>query len=250
MGCLPRSACLRSNELDHIPPILERINGDKNGTKEHPMEECSVHESTSGIYSSDYASSKEPIRKSKRVKRPAKKSSDASTAGVVIRETHRKSLSKKKEKMIVEKRKGIDFLLEVALTEEPHEKGLNSGHETDENESGFESDQEENKDDEEEKKDEFVKIPLNEPVDTDEGLIQKEGTDAKMTNVQQGNENPEITLNQFIEDAHVTLSTVLQKTTVLVTRSSHSSDLASKFLNFSDIPYTDAEIVPEQFLNS
>ncbi|GJT81761.1 hypothetical protein Tco_1056103 [Tanacetum coccineum] len=62
-----------------------------------------------------------------------------------------------------------------------------------------------------------------------------------MTNVQQGNENPEIL--QVIEDAYVTLSTVPQKTKVPVTSSSHSSDLAVKFLNFSDIPYTDAEIV-------
>nr|GFB42228.1 hypothetical protein [Tanacetum cinerariifolium] len=54
MRCLPRSACLRSNELDQIPPILERMKGDKNGTKEHPREDCSVHESASGIYSSDY----------------------------------------------------------------------------------------------------------------------------------------------------------------------------------------------------
>ncbi|GKE65128.1 hypothetical protein Tco_1519289, partial [Tanacetum coccineum] len=60
----------------------------------------------------------EPIRKSKRVKRPAKKSFDAPTTGIVIRETPVKSLSKKKEKMTVEKRKGIDFLYEVALTEE------------------------------------------------------------------------------------------------------------------------------------
>nr|GEX95844.1 hypothetical protein [Tanacetum cinerariifolium] len=63
-------------------------------------------------------SPKEPTRKSKRVKRPAKKSSDAPTVGVVIRETHVKSLSKKKEKITVEKRKGIDFLSEGALTEE------------------------------------------------------------------------------------------------------------------------------------
>ncbi|GKD36808.1 hypothetical protein Tco_1257015 [Tanacetum coccineum] len=64
------------------------------------------------------ASPEEPTRKSKRVKRPAKKSSDASTIGVVIRETPMKSLSKKKEKMTVEKRKGIDLLSKVALTEE------------------------------------------------------------------------------------------------------------------------------------
>ncbi|GJY67311.1 zf-CCHC domain-containing protein [Tanacetum coccineum] len=43
--------------------------------------------------------------------------------------------------------------------------------------------------------------------------------------------------------AHVTISTFPKKTEVLVTSSSRSSDLASKFLNFSDIPQTDAEIV-------
>ncbi|GJS81934.1 hypothetical protein Tco_0748475 [Tanacetum coccineum] len=88
-----------------------------------------------------------------------------------------------------------------------------------------------------------VDIRLNKPVTTDEGFNQKEGADAEMTNIQQGNENPEITLNQVVEDAYVTLSTVPQKTEVPVTSSSHSSDLASKFLNFSNIPHTDAEIV-------
>ncbi|GJZ56622.1 hypothetical protein Tco_0611815 [Tanacetum coccineum] len=88
-----------------------------------------------------------------------------------------------------------------------------------------------------------VDLRMNEPVTTDEGFIQKEGTDAEMINVQRGNENPEITLNQVIEDAHVTLSTVTKKTEILVTSSSHSSDLASKFLKFLDIPHTDAEIV-------
>ncbi|GKD62495.1 hypothetical protein Tco_1300004 [Tanacetum coccineum] len=51
-----------------------------------------------------------------------------------------------------------------------------------------------------------VDIRLNEPVDTDKWFVQEEGTNAAMTNVQQGNENPEIL--QVIEDAHVTLSTV------------------------------------------
>ncbi|GJR64213.1 hypothetical protein Tco_0010278 [Tanacetum coccineum] len=41
----------------------------------------------------------------------------------------------------------------------------------------------------------------------------------------------------------VTISTITKKTKVPVTSSSHSSDLASKFLNFSDIPHVDAEIV-------
>ncbi|GKD41458.1 hypothetical protein Tco_1261665, partial [Tanacetum coccineum] len=64
------------------------------------------------------ASPKEPTRKLKRVKRPAKKSNDTPTTCVVIRETPVKSLSKKKENMTIEKRKGIDLLSEVALTEE------------------------------------------------------------------------------------------------------------------------------------
>ncbi|GJV04874.1 hypothetical protein Tco_1338443 [Tanacetum coccineum] len=263
-------------------------------------------------------SSEEPIKKTKRVKRSANKSSSALTVSVVKRDTLAVSLSKKKEKVTVEKRKGIDLLFEVALTEEAQyeevqkkslrdfhkthpsgsgivtkttprkdeddsnndhdsrskgsdqerdsgddntksdsEKGSDSEHETDENESGSESDQQENEedveDDEEEKDNELVKTPsnstddedeinvedkaegdkdegmdyttnqfdddvdlrMNEPVTTDEGFNQKEGTDAEMTN----------------------------KTEVPVTSSSHSSDLASKFLNFLDIPQTDAEIV-------
>ncbi|GJV06310.1 hypothetical protein Tco_1343966 [Tanacetum coccineum] len=294
------------------------------------------------------ASPEEPTRKLKRVKRPAKKSSDAPTAGVVIIEAPMKSLSKKKEKMTVEKRKGIDLLSEVALTEgaqyeevckkslrdfhKTHpsgsgtatkiapsaakikpsvinegtgvkpgvpdvtkeelteseaeswgkdeddrnidhdsrsegsdqerdsgddntqcdsEKGSDFKHETDENESGSESDQEENEEeidnDEEEEKDEFVKTLTNDTDDEDETKIkdktkgeEDEGIDYT-TN--QFDDDVNITLNQVIEDAHVTLSTVTKKTEVLVTSSSHSSDLASKFLNFSDIPHTDAEIV-------
>ncbi|GJS70602.1 hypothetical protein Tco_0703443 [Tanacetum coccineum] len=88
-----------------------------------------------------------------------------------------------------------------------------------------------------------VDVRLNEPVNTDEGFIQKEGTDAEMINVQQGNENLDITLNQVVEDAYVTISTIAKETKVPVTSSSHSSNLASKFLKFSDIPPTDAEII-------
>ncbi|GKD40547.1 hypothetical protein Tco_1260754 [Tanacetum coccineum] len=36
--------------------------------------------------------------------------------------------------------------------------------------------------------DDDVDIRLNEPVNTDEGFIQKEGTNAEMINIQQGNE--------------------------------------------------------------
>nr|GEU70848.1 hypothetical protein [Tanacetum cinerariifolium] len=161
------------------------------------------------------------------------------------------------------------------------EKGSDFEHETDENESDSKSNQEENEeeigDDEEEEDDEFVRTPsndsddetnisdnpegdkdeemdyttsqlyndvdirLNEPVDINEGFIQKEGTNDGMINIWRGNDNPEI--SQVIEDAHVTLCTVPQKTEASVTNSSHSSDLASKFLKFLDISHTDSEIV-------
>ncbi|GJX45243.1 hypothetical protein Tco_0261919 [Tanacetum coccineum] len=84
---------------------------------------------------------------------------------------------------------------------------------------------------------------LEEPTETASGIVQGEGTDAEMTESQQGNENLETTQEQVVEDAYVTISTVTKKTEVLVTSSSRSSDLASKFLNFLDIPHTDAEIV-------
>ncbi|GJY27060.1 hypothetical protein Tco_0401786 [Tanacetum coccineum] len=116
-------------------------------------------------------------------------------------------------------------------TQSNNENESDSKHETDENELGSESDQEvneEDEDDEEEMKDELVKTPSNESddedeikitdkaeVDTDKEFVQEEGTNAAMTNEMMGP----------------------------VTRSSHSSDLADKFLNFSDIPHTDAKIV-------
>nr|GEV55499.1 uncharacterized mitochondrial protein AtMg00810-like [Tanacetum cinerariifolium] len=160
------------------------------------------------------------------------------------------------------------------VTKEESSESFESNHQ--ENEEEFE-------DDEEEKEDEYVKTPsyysptddedktivddnaksdkdeeidyttrqlyddldirLNEPVHTDEGLVQKEGADAEMINVQQGNENLETTLDQVVEDAHVTINTIAKKTKVPVTSSYHSSDLADKFLNFVDIPTTKAEIV-------
>nr|GEW02175.1 hypothetical protein [Tanacetum cinerariifolium] len=125
-------------------------------------------------------------------------------------------------------------------------------HETNESESGLDSDHEENKedeDDEEEVKDELIKTPSNDSNDEDETKITDkaegdEDEEMDYTTSQlydDGNENPKIL--QVIEDAHVTLSTVPQTTEVLVTSSSHSSDLVAKFLKFSDIPNTDAEIV-------
>ncbi|GKB38420.1 hypothetical protein Tco_0883362 [Tanacetum coccineum] len=136
-----------------------------------------------------------------------------------------------------------------------NENESDSEHKTDENESGSEYDQEVNEEDEDDE--EEVRTNLLRPLPMilmmkmkQRSLIKQKVmkmkrwitllvTDAVMTNVQHGNENPEIV--QVIEDTHVTLSTVPLKTEVPVTSSSHSSDLAAKFLNFLDIPHTDAE---------
>ncbi|GKE44168.1 hypothetical protein Tco_1471452, partial [Tanacetum coccineum] len=74
-------------------------------------------------------------------------------------------------------------------------------------------------------------------------VVQGEGAGVEMIDAQQRNENLETTQEQVVKDAYVTISTITKKTKVPATSSSHSSDLASKFLNFSDIPHTDAEIV-------
>ncbi|GKB44107.1 hypothetical protein Tco_0889049 [Tanacetum coccineum] len=73
--------------------------------------------------------------KSKRVKRPAKKSTKASARGVVIRETPEMPLSKKKEKVVVTRGKGIELLSQVALTEdtqfeEVRKKSIRDFHKT------------------------------------------------------------------------------------------------------------------------
>ncbi|GJT85685.1 hypothetical protein Tco_1067402 [Tanacetum coccineum] len=129
-------------------------------------------------------------------------------------------------------------------TQSDKEKGSDSGHETDENETGSESDQEENEEEVEDDEDETnyeSKVEDKAKGNEDKGMHYT--TNQFDDDVDQGNENLEITLNQVIEDAHVKISTVTKKTEVPVTSSSHSSDLSSKFLNFLDIPYTDAEIV-------
>ncbi|GKB62709.1 hypothetical protein Tco_0918895 [Tanacetum coccineum] len=258
-------------------------------------------------------SSEEPTGKSKRVKRPAKKSTKAPARGVVIRETpempSQKSLrdfhkthpsgsgtvsktapsATKIKHSVTNEGTGVkagfpDVTEEESSeseaeswendeddnnneqdssgedsdqendsdddkTQSDNENELDSEHEIDENKSGSESHQKENEkdigDDEQEVKEEFVKTLSNDFDDEDEEKItdkaKEEDTNAEITNVQQGNEHPEI--SQVIEDAHVTLSTVPRKTEVPVTSSSHSSDLASKFLIFLEIHHTDAEII-------
>ncbi|GKB81689.1 hypothetical protein Tco_0948584 [Tanacetum coccineum] len=64
------------------------------------------------------ASPKEPAKKSKRVKRPAKKSTTTPTTGVVIRDTLGVSISKKKIPAKADLGKGIELLLDASLLED------------------------------------------------------------------------------------------------------------------------------------
>ncbi|GKD37139.1 hypothetical protein Tco_1257346 [Tanacetum coccineum] len=89
----------------------------------------------------------------------------------------------------------------------------------------------------------MIKKKKKEPTETATRIVYGEGNDTEMTEAQQGNGNLETIQEQVVEDAHVTISTISKKTKVPVTSSSRSSDLASKFLKFSNIPQTDAEIV-------
>ncbi|GKA64167.1 hypothetical protein Tco_0763773 [Tanacetum coccineum] len=222
-------------------------------------------------------SSEEPTKKSKRVKRSAKKSTKAPVEGVVIRETPEMPLSKKKEKVDVARGKGIELLSEVALTEdaqyeEVRKKSLRDFHKTHPSGSGTvtkttpsatkikpsvtnegtgvkpgvpdvteEESSKKVEDEEEEKKDAFVKTPSNDSGDEDE---------TKNTDNTEGDEDREIdyTTSQLYDDVDIRLNKPVQaddemKTEVPVSSSSHSSDLAAKFLNFLDIPTTEADIV-------
>ncbi|GJR53168.1 hypothetical protein Tco_1403689 [Tanacetum coccineum] len=166
-------------------------------------------------------SPEESTGKSKRVKRPANKSTKDPERGVVIRETPKMPFSEKKEKVDVTRDfhkthpSGSGTVTKTAPSAAKI-KPLVISKETGvkpRNPDVTEEESSETKGDEDEKMDyttsqlyDDVDIRLNEPVDTDKGFIQEEGTNAKMTNIHQGNENPEI--SQVIEDAHVKLSTV------------------------------------------
>ncbi|GJV93975.1 copia protein [Tanacetum coccineum] len=91
-------------------------------------------------------------------------------------------------------------------------------NESEEQESDSEQDEESDDDDQEEEElDNDADARLEEPTETATGIVQGEGNDTEMTEAQQGNENLETTQEQVVEDAHVTISTVLKKTEVPVT---------------------------------
>nr|GEU87552.1 hypothetical protein [Tanacetum cinerariifolium] len=88
-----------------------------------------------------------------------------------------------------------------------------------------------------------VDARLNEPTQTDKEVVQDKEADVEITDAQQEKENLEITQEQVVEDANVTILTVVKETVVPVFSSSHSSELALKFLNFTNIHPNNAEIV-------
>ncbi|GKC11625.1 hypothetical protein Tco_1008407 [Tanacetum coccineum] len=197
----------------------------------------------------------EPVQKGKRVKRYAKKSSTTPAAGIVFRETPVKTKSTGKEKVDVSRRKGIDLLSEVALAEKAQLKeitpivtnegignkpGVPDVTEDDSTESESESweQDEESKDDnqEEEETDQENESKYDE-IKSDEDKGMDDTTNQFDDDVDARLEEPTQTGKEIVQGVGA------DKTGVPVTSSSCSSDLASKFLNFSDIPQTDAEIV-------
>ncbi|GJZ90298.1 hypothetical protein Tco_0662225, partial [Tanacetum coccineum] len=116
-------------------------------------------------------------------------------------------------------------------------------HQSESEDDEIESDEDKGMDDTNDQFDDDVDARLEEPTQTGNEIIQGEDADVEIDEAQQGNENLETTQEQVVDDAHVTITTVTKKTKVHVTSSSRSSDLALKFLNFADIPQTNAEIV-------
>ncbi|GJY75170.1 hypothetical protein Tco_0480286 [Tanacetum coccineum] len=84
-----------------------------------------------------------------------------------------------------------------------------------------------------------VYVKLTDPYLADEGTVHEETTDAEKIDAQLENVHQEPTFDQVMEDAHVTFTAI----SVSVQSSSISSDLASKYVTFENIPTTEAEIV-------
>ncbi|GJX15617.1 hypothetical protein Tco_0216449 [Tanacetum coccineum] len=214
---------------------------------------------------------------------PTKKSSTTQTAGVKIRDTPNVSVSQKKPSAKVDRGKGIDLLSEIALTEvaqlkEVQKKSMRDFHRihasgsgkgaslqpkalkvdktipTDTNEGTRTYKDDENNDDDANNKknddksdddrsesNEFVHTPsYYTPTDDEEEFVKDDEEDSitkELYDDLNGNKQQETVYEQVMEDAHITL------TTVHVPSSSISSDLASKYFNFDNIPTTYAEIV-------
>ncbi|GJZ14595.1 hypothetical protein Tco_0550272 [Tanacetum coccineum] len=224
----------------------------------------------------------EPVKKGKRLKTPAKKSASKPTTGIVIREPPVEAKSKRKEKRKVRKKSLRDFhkthpsgsgtitetlpsvkkITPTITSEGTGDKlGVPDVTNDDSSESEFESwgNDEDDSNNEQESSDESSKQENeSEEQESDSEQDEESNDDQEEEEFDQENESEDDeiksdeeqgmddTTNQFDDDADARLEEptetgIVQE--VPVTSSSRSSDLASKFLNFSDIPQTDAEIV-------
>nr|GEZ72473.1 hypothetical protein [Tanacetum cinerariifolium] len=221
------------------------------------MKESKVYKTYLG-----YATYKEPVTKGKRVKRSVKKSSTKPTTCIVIREPPIETKSKRKEKShpsgsgtVSEKQPRVDKITPTVTSEGTGDKpGVFDVTEDDPTENGSELDSESDQQEyEEEVKDDDDDDDDKSEGDKDRGMddttnqfsddVQDKKADVEMTDAQHEKENLNITQEQVVKDAHVTIMTVTKEYEVPDASFSHSSDLASKFLNFLDIHPNDAKLV-------
>nr|GEV04790.1 hypothetical protein [Tanacetum cinerariifolium] len=212
------------------------------------------------------ASPKEPTRKGKRVKRAAKNATTTPTTGVVIRDTPGKSVSKKKAPAKTDRGKGID----EEKSDDVHDEDDNDNEDGNDDDSGNDAQDSEQTDlddgenpfftlkdyEEEEQYEEYVLTPERDKAYDEDKIYEEEDDDVAkelygdlnitqglrdidMTNAEQGGEDQqnasyESGFVQEEEDAHVTLTTVHDKTEGPLQSSSISSDFTSKLLNLDD----------------
>ncbi|GJY42248.1 hypothetical protein Tco_0429518 [Tanacetum coccineum] len=220
-------------------------------------------------------SPEEPMGKSKRVKRPAKKSTKAPARGVVIRETPEMPLTQYEEARqkslrdfhkthssgsgTVTKTAPSAAKINPSITNErtgvkqgfpdvtEEESSKNSKHETDENESGSEFDQEYNEedieDDKEEVNHEFVKTPSNDSDDEDEtkyAIFTKSEANTKITDKAEGDEDEKMdyTTSQLYDDVDIWLNKLIQADDETVQKEDTDAELTNIMVN----THTDAEL--------
>ncbi|GJY44843.1 hypothetical protein Tco_0433056 [Tanacetum coccineum] len=194
----------------------------------------------------------EPVKKAKRVKRPAKKSTTAPTAaGVVIRDTPGVSVSKKKAPAKADRSKGDGTDFESGVPDEQQRKtsGTDEGTSTKPGVPDVPKYQSESDDeswgDSEDDNDDFNDEDEDDDNDVDVRSLgveheEEKKCDEDMTDADQ-NISQEHSYEQVIEDVHVTL-TASQRTDDSKQSSSVSSDFANQLLILEKAPPSDHEV--------
>ncbi|GJT06516.1 hypothetical protein Tco_0840978 [Tanacetum coccineum] len=155
-----------------------------------------------------YVKEAEPVKKGKRVKRPAKTSITVPTAGVTIRDTPRVSVSKKKAPAKDDRSKGIEILSDVALSKAAQLKeatkrskkdyyisqASGSGDGTD-FESGGDSEDDNDDDSDDDSKGDDDKADSDNDGNSD-------ADDNERTDSDDDDENPSFTLKDYDEEEH------------------------------------------------